>query len=92
MQKVKVIVVVIAAIIVFAIVAYLTRLGKKTGVPFYRHNEVYEIIKSNDSIEDDDSSRNYTKPFRKYSLIDNEDELNQNYVDPLGIADSNVTN
>ncbi|MCO5249278.1 MAG: hypothetical protein M9887_10065 [Chitinophagales bacterium] len=87
MQKYKIIIVVLVAIVTFATVAYLTRLFRKTGVPFYRHNEVYEIIKSSET-EFDDSIRNYTQPFKKYGLIEDDDELNHPYIDPLGIVNT----
>lgn len=80
MQK---IIVAIFAVATILIVSYLTYLYKSTGVPFYRHNDVYNILQTDTTYDDTNQERNYTEPFKKYSLIEDEDELNRSYVDPL---------
>lgn len=79
MHKVIVIIFTLATIL---IVGYLTYLYRSTGVPFYRHNDVYQILNSDNNTDSVDLQKNYTEPFKKYSLIEDEDELNRSYVDP----------
>lgn len=79
MHKILLIICTIATIL---IVGYLTYIYRSTGVPFYRHNDVYEILKTDSSSEKLDLNNNYTEPFKKYSLIDDEDELNRSYIAP----------
>lgn len=71
---------IVFTLITTATVAYLTYIYRSTGVPFYRHNEVYDIVRSDTLSTDDPSIKNYTEPFKKYSLID-EEELNFTYSD-----------
>lgn len=75
---------------IVCIVGYLTYIYKSTGVPFYRHNEVYEIVHSDSSNGKEETIRNYTEPLKKYSLIDDEDELNRNYTSPLDFNKAEV--
>lgn len=74
------------SILTALVVAYLTYIYRSTGVPFYRHNEVYQILQSDTIQGNDNQIRNYTQPFKKYSLIDDEDELNFSYPDSPGFS------
>src|SRR5690554_7424217 len=62
-------------LIATAIVGYLTHINKSTGVPIHRHNEVYNILKDDTIPPNTEVSKNYTQPFKKYSLIENEEEI-----------------
>ncbi len=74
------------------VVAYLTYIYKTTGVPFYRHNETYRIIHSDTISTQKNTERNYTEPFKKYSLIDDEDELNFPHSDSIVLPFDNDDN
>lgn len=64
------------------VVAYLTYIYKTTGVPFYRHNETYRIVHSDTLPSNENMEKNYTEPFKKYSLID-EEELSFSHHDTI---------
>ncbi|MCO5233086.1 MAG: hypothetical protein LC105_03655 [Chitinophagales bacterium] len=56
-------------IAIIFIIGYLTYIYRTTGVPFYRHDAVYEIIQSDSNIHTDTLNKNYTEPFKKYGII-----------------------
>lgn len=70
----------IVLIVLIGILGYLTHIYKTTGVPFYRHNDVYEIVQSDTSTGKNEYEKNYTEPYKKYSIIG---------VDELEIDDYN---
>lgn len=78
----------ICIVVTTFIVAYNTYINRTTGVPVSRHNEVYEIINSDTFNDPSHQEKNYTQPFKKYSLIDDDDELNRSYVEPIQIDTS----
>lgn len=80
------------SVITILVVAYLTYIYRSTGVPFYRHNEVYDILQSDTFPETDTQIRNYTVPFKKYSLIGDEDELNFSYTDTMDFPSLDTEN
>lgn len=83
---------IIAIILIATIVVYLTHLNRSTGVPIHRHNEIYNILKSDTLSTNIDGPKNYTQPFKKYSLIDDEDEINVSLPDSLSIIIQNSNN
>ncbi len=77
----KIILFILAVILIAVAVGYLTHLNRSTGVPFYRHNETYRILQSDTLSQQENVEKNYTQPFKKYSLIDDEGELILNNTD-----------
>ena len=79
---------IVFTIMTAVIVGILTYINYSSGVPFYRHNETYRIVQS-DSLESpiNDSNRNYTIPFKKYSHISDED-LNVYYPKEINLDQS----
>jgi hypothetical protein len=59
----------IVFIALIGILGYLTHIYKSTGVPFYRHNDVYEIVQTDTIIKGNGLDKNYTEPYKKYSII-----------------------
>jgi hypothetical protein len=59
----------IVFIVLIGILGYLTHIYKSTGVPFYRHNDVYEIVQMDTIIKGNGFEKNYTEPYKKYSII-----------------------
>lgn len=59
----------IVFIVLIGILGYLTHIYKSTGVPFYRHNDVYEIVQTDTIIKGNGFEKNYTEPYKKYSII-----------------------
>lgn len=77
----------VGLLVIVSTVIYLTYLYRSTGVPFYRHNETYRILQSDTLSQTPNSNenKNYTQPFKKYSLIGDEEELQLNYPDTFAI-------
>ena len=76
----------ITLIVLIVVLGYLTHLNKTSGVPFYRHNDVYEILKSDSISTNNDFEKNYTEPQKKYSIIGVDDLGMDNYKDSIVIS------
>lgn len=62
---------------------YLTLVYKTTGVPFHRHNDVYEIIQSDSTTSETNLEKNYTEPYKKYSVIGTDELEEDDYKDSV---------
>lgn len=65
------------------ILGYLTHINKSTGVPFYRHNDVYQIVQSDTISKGSNLDKNYTEPYKKYNTIGVDDLEIDDYKDSV---------
>ncbi len=73
----------IVSIVLIVVLGYLTFLYKTTGVPFYRHNDVYQIVQSDSIKKETNLEKNYTEPYKKYNTIGVDELEKDDYKDSV---------